>query len=74
MIPNAKSEKFIQRNGVFMKKDVNFSYYYWTENLVLKSCSRTYHEEYPVELGTKLLFTYLVDDRKYYRVKNLENT
>ena len=45
-----------------MKKDVNFSYYYWTENLVLKSCFRTYHEEYPVELATKLPFTYLVDE------------
>ena len=53
-----------------MKKDVDLSYYYWTENLALKSCFGTDYGEYPVELVTKLPFTYLLDHCKYYYLKN----
>ena len=39
-----------------MKKDVNFSYCYWTENLALTHVFETYHGECPIELATKLIF------------------
>ena len=33
-----------------------------------------YYREYPVKLATKLLYKYLVDHRKYYNLRNLDNS
>ena len=37
MIPNVKSEIYIQRNALFMKKGISLLHYFWKENLTIKS-------------------------------------